>query len=128
MEEIIINIDGKEHRVKVEENESGKIKVHFEGSTYEVNTKQEIEETLFEDKSDKGSGDGKNIVTAPLPGTISEIKVKPGDKVKDGQPLIKLIAMKMENEIVSQIDATVKEVKVKVKETVEKGAELIILG
>ena len=66
-------------------------------------------------------------VTSPLPGTIYDIKVKKGDKVKGGQPLIKLVAMKMENEITAKKAGTVKEIKVKKNDTVNKGDVLIII-
>lgn len=38
---------------------------------------------------------------APMPGTILDVRVKPGDSVTEGQILIMLEAMKMENEIMS---------------------------
>ena len=54
-------------------------------------------------------------------------KVKKGDKVKAKQSLIKLIAMKMENEITAPMDATIKEIKVKKNANVNKGDILILL-
>lgn len=52
----------------------------------------------------KGEGQG---VTAPLPGTILDIKVKAGDQVAAGQTVVILEAMKMENEIAAPIAGTV---------------------
>jgi len=127
MEDLIININGKEHRVKVEETEEGKIKVHHNGEAYEVETKGDIQPTVKEEIEKKETKEGKKIITAPLPGTVSEIKVKKGEKVKEGQPLLKLIAMKMENEIASPINAAVKEIKVKKNANVNKGDILIVL-
>lgn len=46
-------------------------------------------------------------VTAPMPGTILNIVASVGDKVKRGQVLLILEAMKMENEIVAPADGTV---------------------
>lgn len=42
---------------------------------------------------------GLGAVKAPLPGTILELKVKEGDTVKEGDPLLIMEAMKMENNI-----------------------------
>ncbi len=45
--------------------------------------------------------EGSISVKAPMPGTILDIKVNAGDEVKEGQPVIVLEAMKMENDIVA---------------------------
>ena len=126
MEEIIVKINGKEYKVQVEEEE-GKIKVHCEGETYEVEAKESIEPVIKEGIRKKEETHEKKVITAPLPGVISEIKVKKGDKVKEAQPLLKLIAMKMENEITAPIDGIVKEIKVKKNDNVNKEDVLIIL-
>ena len=67
-------------------------------------------------------------VTAPLPGTIISIKVKPGDKVTANQTVAVLEAMKMENEIESGYAGTVRDVKVAERDTVLEGAVLITIS
>ena len=57
-------------------------------------------------------------VNAPMPGNILRIDVKEGDKVKAGQTLLILEAMKMENEILAPSDGTVSEI------DASKGAEV----
>lgn len=64
-------------------------------------------------------------VQAPIPGSIMEVYVQVGDKVKMGQPLFKMEAMKMENEINSRIDGTVSSVSISAGDTVNQGDELI---
>ncbi len=66
-----------------------------------------------------------NDVRAPMPGLIIDLKVKDGDRVKAGDPLLILEAMKMENIIKSPGDTTVKSVKVKMGDSVEKNQVLI---
>ena len=44
MQDLKVNIDGKEYNVKVEELDSGKLKVHFNGETFDVETKDDIQE------------------------------------------------------------------------------------
>ncbi|MBB6218143.1 biotin carboxyl carrier protein, partial [Anaerosolibacter carboniphilus] len=50
---------------------------------------------------------GGKSITAPMPGTILDIKIKEGDTVKSGQVLVILEAMKMENEIMAPADGKV---------------------
>ena len=52
------------------------------------------------------AGEGEKI-SAPMPGTILDVRVKAGDVVKKGQILMILEAMKMENEIMAGEDGTV---------------------
>lgn len=67
-------------------------------------------------------------VNAPMPGNILKVEVNKGDKVKAGQILVILEAMKMENEIVAPKAGTVAQVVVKVGEKVDTGATLVVLA
>lgn len=67
-------------------------------------------------------------VTAPLPGTITEVKVKVGDAVKNGDTVVVLEAMKMQNNIEAECDGTVTSVLVNNGDTVLEGAVLITIG
>jgi biotin carboxyl carrier protein len=66
-------------------------------------------------------------VNAPLSGSIIQIKVKPGEKVKYGQVLLTLEALKMENEIVAPEAGTVKAIFVQVGSSVNVGDVLLSL-
>ncbi len=67
-------------------------------------------------------------VESPMPGTVLDVKVKPGDSVKAGDTLLVLEAMKMENAIVAPKDAKVVAVPVTKGQTVESGTVLVTLG
>jgi biotin carboxyl carrier protein len=60
-----------------------------------------------------------------MPGLIVRINVKPGDTVGQGQGLVVMEAMKMENELRAQAAGTVKSVNVTPGTAVEKGTVLI---
>jgi pyruvate/oxaloacetate carboxyltransferase len=66
-----------------------------------------------------------NLVECPIPGTILEVYVKPGDKVTKGKNLLILEAMKMENDITSNFSGTVHRVFVKAGDVVREGAPMV---
>ena len=67
-------------------------------------------------------------ITTPLPGTILDVFVNVGDTVKAGQTVVLLEAMKMENNIDSDVDGTVKEVKVRKGDSVLEGDVMVVIG
>ena len=69
-----------------------------------------------------------DAVTAPMPGNILKVNVTPGQAVKEGDVLVVLEAMKMENEILAPKACTVKQVLVSKGSTVDTGATLVVLG
>lgn len=71
-----------------------------------------------------GGGAGE-VVEAPLPGTVLEVKVSPKDAVTVGQVLLVLEAMKMENEIVAPRSGVIEEVLVRKGGAVSTGDPLV---
>ena len=66
-----------------------------------------------------------DALKAPMPGLIVEVMVEDGQTINEGQPLIILKAMKMENVLKAPHDAMVKQVLIEQNEKVEKDAVLI---
>lgn len=66
-------------------------------------------------------------ILAPMPGTIIEVQVAPGDDVVEGQELVLLEAMKMENPIVATTDGKVKQVNVKVDDKVATKQVMLVI-
>ena len=73
------------------------------------------------------AGAGPQRITAPMPGKIVRVFVRPGDAVTARQPLVVVEAMKMENELRASRDGTVAEVHVREGHSVEAGAPLIVI-
>ena len=67
-------------------------------------------------------------VTAPMPGNILKVNVSVGQAVKEGDLLLVLEAMKMENEIFAPCNGTVAQVLVSKGSTVDTGATMVVLN
>ena len=73
----------------------------------------------------KAAPAGANAVTAPLPGTITQILVKVGQQIKAGDTVVMMEAMKMENSITAEYDGTVKAILVQQGAQVQSGEALV---
>lgn len=68
---------------------------------------------------------GSSDITAPMPGTVLEIKVTQGQTVKNGDLVMILEAMKMENEIFAPADGTIEKIHINQGASVNSGDLLI---
>ena len=68
------------------------------------------------------------VVKSPMPGNVLKINVAPGQKVGEGDVLIILEAMKMENEVVSTKAGTVAQIVVAQGAVVETGSPLVVIA
>lgn len=66
-------------------------------------------------------------VPAPLPGNVLSIKVNQGDSVAEGDVLLIIEAMKMENEVAAPCAGTVQQISVSVGQMVNTGDTLVVL-
>src|SRR6478609_9548600 len=106
------------------------VKVDRVTKTFQFKINNKLQTVEVKDKFDlllekmgmaNGASAKVNNVKAPMPGLVIDMKVKAGDVVKAGDPLLILEAMKMENILKASAEATVKNVKVKKGDSVEKG-------
>ena len=73
----------------------------------------------------KGDSSSSVSIEAPMPGKIMDILVEEGTEVKEGEPIIILEAMKMQNEIASHVSGVVQSISVKKNDSVMKDDVLI---
>ncbi len=71
---------------------------------------------------------GLGTVTAPMPGSILEVLVKAGDRVQAGDTVVKLEAMKMENDLRVPVSGVVSEIKVGKGSNVSVGEVLLVVS
>ncbi len=140
-------VQGVDYDVEIVNVEGNIAQVNVNGITFEVELKQPINPATMPHKPvvtppqpaatapvsqpEKQAANvptGGTKVTAPLPGTITEVKVKVGDTVKDGDTVIVLEAMKMQNNIEAECNGTVTAVLVNKGDTVMEGDALITIG
>ena len=74
-----------------------------------------------------GTAAGGGTITADIPGLVVEIKVEPGQKVHQGEPVIVVEAMKMQNELCAAVGGTVSEIPVSPGDSVNPGDVLLVI-
>jgi biotin carboxyl carrier protein len=138
MRKFIVNVNGKQYEVEVEEITSGATSTIKQTPAVQAEPKSEIsapqpkvepkpEPAPKEEKKQVQVSQGAEVVTAPMPGTILNINVNEGDAVKEGQVLLILEAMKMENEILAPKDGKVVSIPVTKGSSVNTGDQLVII-
>ncbi len=88
---------------------------------------QKQEAKAKEEKKESGPVEG-TPVESPMPGIIIRLEKNVGDSVEEGDVLLILEAMKMENSITSPASGVVKEIRCKEGENVQKGQVLVVVG
>ena len=140
-------VEGTDYDVEILEIEDNIAKVTVNGAEFEVEMKQMLNptkrpikqvvapeatnntriETPKKPQAAAPAGAGANI-EAPLPGTIIDVKVNVGDKVKSGDTVVVLEAMKMQNNIETDIDGEVTADLVKQGDSVMEGTPLVTIA
>ena len=138
-------IYGNKYAVEVGEIEDNMVEVTVNGAPYKVELDMELKPrtvvkpvvTVAAPPKAEGGAPAQKVapaaptggggtLTSPLPGTVLDVFLRPGDAVKVGQRLLLLEAMKMENNIDADRDGVVKEVKVSKSDAVMEGQVLVV--
>ena len=147
MKNFKFKINGTEYNVDINEIEGQEISLDVNGTPYKVTVDKELKQKQVVVQTRKApqvaaastevqksspaapaaSGAGTKVTT-PLPGTILDVFVNVGDKVKAGQTVVLLEAMKMENNIEADVEGTITEVKVRKGDSVLEGDVMVVIG
>ena len=99
--------------------------IQINSNTYMVQLKDRFDELLHDLGMDVGNSNKDNDVKAPMPGRVLEILVKTGSSISEGEGLVVLEAMKMENIIKSTREGVLKQIHINEGDSVEKNAVLL---
>ena len=118
-------IDGRSHVVRVAPAGDG-LEVELRGVIMPVEVKHPLEKMLQASGAARVASRGETV-SAPMPGVVVALRVKPGDVVHAGQAVVVVEAMKMQNELAVLHDGVVSEVLVAERAAVSAGQALIRL-
>jgi biotin carboxyl carrier protein len=119
-------IDNQSHEVFVDRR-GDEYDVLVEGELHRMKVQDEWARRLASIQRRSKHVEGELTVKAPMPGIVLRVEVTAGDVVEQGQGLIVLGAMKMENQIKAPRKGIVKSVAVEPGQTVEQGRALVVI-
>ena len=119
MKKFLVKVNGTSYEVELEELKEGE---NFKPSKENVKKEEKIKQEKVESKNA-----GNSSVNSPMPGKILRIEKNVGSKVKSGDCILILEALKMENEILSPKDGIISKISVNQGDTVDTGAELAVI-
>lgn len=117
-------IDDKSYEIDIYFDRD-KYDVLVNGDHFTVEVFDELKKML-RDRVTKGV-QGRQIIATPMPGLVTKVLVQEGQEVKEGDPLLILVAMKMENQIKSPKNGVVQNLYVHANQTVSIGDKLVII-
>jgi biotin carboxyl carrier protein len=116
-------IDGASYTVDVVGGDEA-VTVAVGGRFYAVEVEEETRHRL---RAASAGATARGTLKAPLPGKITHVAVRPGDRVKAGDTLLVIEAMKMENEFKAGAAGTVADVRVQAGQPVNAGDVLVVI-
>lgn len=119
-------VDNKSFTIEVlsKDTNNGKLKLKVNGETVNTVLNNKLAELLKTLGMESGKKKLKDL-KAPMPGLVLELKVAEGEQVSEGQDLLVLEAMKMENAIKSPQDGVIDKIVVQQQEKVDKNQVLV---
>ena len=119
-------VNGEEFEVDIELNDDGTYQATVEGQSFSI----EVPNAQAAPRARRAGGGKKKksgTVSANIPGKVVTVEVKEGDVVKEGQVILILEAMKMQNEIQAPVDGTVINVACEEGQAIEANVPLVVI-
>ena len=122
-----VKVDGEEYEVELEKQE-GVWNVTIEGKSFSIEIEGgSVGDSAGSKRKKKGRGKKSGTISSTIPGKIVSIAVEEGDKVAEGDVVMILEAMKMQNEIQAPLSGTVTAVNCKPGDSIEANSPLVII-
>ena len=122
----LVTIGGVQHRVVARRSGArGRYVLWMDGWRFEVEALDERTRAIQELSAAAAGPAGPAPVIAPMPGLIVRVQVAVGDRVRAGQGIVVMEAMKMENELRAPADGVVRAIAAAPGTAVEKGTVLV---
>lgn len=118
-------IDGTEFEVEIE-GEGTTFSATVEGRTFEIQI-PDAAPVIKKKRSVGGKKKKSGTVTSSIPGKIVTVEVKKGDEVTEGQVVLILEAMKMQNEVQAPVTGTVISVNISEGDAIEANIPLLVI-
>ncbi len=119
-------VDDEEYNVELEKKGSS-WKVKIRNREFTVKIEGDKNKSIKENKKRKKTKIGNGTISSSIPGKIISVNIDIGDLVNEGDVLVILEAMKMQNEIVSPIKGIVKNINCKTGDSIDANVPLIIV-
>ena len=127
--EVSVSPDSQPGRVVVDIGGSRRIAhVARTGDSWWVHLDGRAHELKFHEKGSREDSSGEGSLNAPMPGTVLEVAVKEGQRVREGQHLMTLEAMKMEHKILAPKPGEITKVHFSEGDRVDMGSSLVEIG
>ncbi|UCF79768.1 MAG: biotin/lipoyl-binding protein [Candidatus Eiseniibacteriota bacterium] len=143
----VVTLDGKKHRVDARKlagssvysmliagksyeadvrHDGDSVNVSVHGESYRISISEELWARVGS-ATESGPRRGTHQLKAPMPGLVVQVGVKEGQRVQEGEPLVIIEAMKMQNELCAQSAGIVKEINVKEQDAVDPDQVLLVI-
>ncbi len=120
-------IDGQSYDIRMNEGDEVYL-VQLSGAIFEVAVEDERTRRLAGLKSSAAAMSGEVVIKAPMPGVVADVLVAPGQEIEQGEILIILESMKMQNEFKAPRAGTVHVVRVSPGDKVDQNGVMLTIS
>ncbi len=126
--EAIIQINNEFHTVSFNEGKDDLLTLRLNGKTETILVENEIHKRLHDSLRESQSQSGRIEIKSQMPGLIRKLHVEVESEVTEGDPLVVLEAMKMENVIKSPKAGKIESIHISEGDTIDKGELILVIS
>lgn len=123
----LLRINDRFYEISSDKSDNGNFSLLIEGNRFETTIRTALQEKANSLLQQKAALHKKKEVKAPMPGMVLKVNKKAGDNIKQGETVLILEAMKMENDLRAPISGKLNEIFIEEGTAVDKGAVLFTI-